>query len=146
MVRQIKLFLEGNFGAFQKMLDREMNKASKNMAYEEAAKYRDLLSSLDSMKERVKISEFKEEKLKTYIEANTKLQRLSEILGSKKPIRHIEAFDNSHLQGKQAVGGMVCFIDGQKYKAHYRRFKIKSALPETGGDDFLMMKECSIKT
>lgn len=145
MVKQIKLFLEGNFSAFQKMLESEMNKASKNIAYEEAAKYRDLLASLDSMKERVKISEFKEEKLKTYIEASTKLQRLSEILGSRKPIRHIEAFDNSHLQGKQAVGGMVCFVDGQKYKAHYRRFKIKSALPETGGDDFLMMKECVMR-
>ena len=40
---------------------------------------------------------------------------------------------------------MVCFVDGEKYKAHYRRFKIKSELPETGGDDFLMMKESVLR-
>jgi excinuclease ABC subunit C len=63
------------------------------------------------------------------------------VLGSKKIIRHIEAFDNSHFYGKNPVGGMVCFIDGEKYKPHYRRFKIKTSQPKKGADDFLMMRE-----
>ncbi|MDR1684463.1 MAG: excinuclease ABC subunit C, partial [Elusimicrobiota bacterium] len=68
-------------------------------------------------------------------------KRLSEVLGADKLIRHIEAFDNSHLSGKNPVGVAVCFIDGEKYKNHYRRFKIKSAQPRKGADDFLMMQE-----
>ena len=54
---------------------------------------------------------------------------------------HIEAFDNSHLFGREAVGCMVCYINGEKNHEHYRRFKIRSKLPERGGSDFTMMEE-----
>jgi excinuclease ABC subunit C len=40
---------------------------------------------------------------------------------------------------------MVCFIDGKKHHAHYRKFKIKSALPGTGNDDFLMIEEIVLR-
>lgn len=39
----------------------------------------------------------------------------------------IEAYDISHLSGKEAVGSMVVFINGQPAKSQYRLFKIKKA-------------------
>ena len=141
-VKRAEMFLEGNFSDFEKELKTEMELASKEMRYEDAAKCRDVISGMEHMKERVAVSEYKDDKLAHKMQAAEKLKRLSNILGSEKIIRHIEAFDNSHLYGKEPVGGMVCFVDGEKYKAHYRRFKIRSPLPQTGGDDFLMMREC----
>ena len=56
------------------------------------------------------------------------------------PPRRIEVYDNSHIQGSQAVGGMiVAGVDGFA-KAHYRKFNIKSE-ELTPGDDFAMMRE-----
>jgi excinuclease ABC subunit C len=52
--------------------------------------------------------------------------------------RHIECFDNSNLQGSNAVAAMVCFKDGIPSKNDYRRFKIKTVV---GIDDFSSMKE-----
>jgi excinuclease ABC subunit C len=118
-----------------------MRAAAKNLDFETAAKYRNFIEAAGHMKERVSISEYKGEKLQRKIAASEKIKRLSEVLNSDKLIRHVEAFDNSHLYGKHPVGGVVCFIDGEKYKAHYRRFKIQSVLPDKGADDFAMMNE-----
>lgn len=145
LAKRAGMFLGGNFISFEEDILKQMKSASKAMEYEKAAKFRDFYRALQHMRERIKVSRYHDEKLDRKIQAAEKLKRLSEVLGSPKIIRHIEAFDNSHLFGKQAVGAMVCFVDGEKYKAHYRRFKIKSELPETGGDDFLMMRECVLR-
>jgi excinuclease ABC subunit C len=42
-------------------------------------------------------------------------------------IRRIEAYDISHLSGKETVGSMVVFTNGQPNKSQYRLFKIKKA-------------------
>lgn len=42
-------------------------------------------------------------------------------------IRRIEAYDISHLSGKETVGSMVVFDDGRPNKSQYRLFKIKKA-------------------
>jgi excinuclease ABC subunit C len=51
---------------------------------------------------------------------------------------HIEAFDISNIQGRLAVGSMVCFIDGKSDTSKYRKFKIQTVI---GSDDFAMMYE-----
>lgn len=141
IARRAQLFLEGDFNNFLTEINAAMKSAAKDLNFEQAAKFRDFALAMEHMKERVKVSEYKADKLENKIAAAAKLKRLSEILGSDKIIRHIEAFDNSHLFGKQPVGAMVCFVDGEKYKAHYRRFKIKSEQPARGADDFMMMRE-----
>ncbi len=50
----------------------------------------------------------------------------------------IEAFDNSNLNGKNPVSGLVCFINGKPVKSKYRRFNIKTV---KGIDDFKSMEE-----
>lgn len=145
IARRAALFLRGDFASFKEDIIKQMRAAAKALEYEKAAQFRDFARAMEHMRERIKVSRYQDDKLDKKIQAAEKLKRLSEVLRSEKIIRHIEAFDNSHLYGRQAVGGMVCFVDGEKYKAHYRRFKIKSELPETGGDDFLMMKESVLR-
>ncbi|MCF3641525.1 excinuclease ABC subunit UvrC [Rhizobium sp. TRM95111] len=54
--------------------------------------------------------------------------------------RRIEIYDNSHIMGTNAVGGMVVAGPDGFVKGQYRKFNIKST-DITPGDDFGMMKE-----
>ncbi len=62
---------------------------------------------------------------------------LGETLGIPTPHR-IEAFDNSNLQGADAVAAMVTFIDGKPAKSDYRKYKIRTV---RGPDDYESMRE-----
>ena len=50
----------------------------------------------------------------------------------------IECFDNSNIQGADAVASCVVFIDGKPAKKEYRHFLIKDA---DGHDDYAQMRE-----
>ncbi len=52
----------------------------------------------------------------------------------------IEVYDNSHIQGAHAVGGMIVAGPEGFRKNEYRRFNIKST-ELTPGDDYAMMRE-----
>lgn len=52
--------------------------------------------------------------------------------------RRIEGYDISTIGGRDSVGSMVVFENGEPKRSAYRRFKINS---EEGPDDFGMMKE-----
>jgi len=68
------------------------------------------------------------------------LRELAEALGMPDNLlRRIEAYDNSNIQGRHAVGGMVVFEEGKPKKADYRRFKIE--MSEGEPNDFAMMFE-----
>jgi excinuclease ABC subunit C len=54
--------------------------------------------------------------------------------------RRIEVFDNSHIQGSNAVGAMIVAGPEGFRKNQYRKFNIKSA-ELTPGDDYGMMRE-----
>ena len=56
------------------------------------------------------------------------------------PPRRIEVYDNSHIQGTNAVGGMIVVGPEGMIKSQYRKFNIKGN-DITPGDDFGMMKE-----
>ena len=59
-------------------------------------------------------------------------------LNLEKVPRRLECFDLAHLQGQNAAAGLVVMEDCEWKKAHYRRFKIKTA---KGGDDYGGMRE-----
>lgn len=63
---------------------------------------------------------------------------LAEVLSIPGPVRRIEGFDISNIQGHGAVGSMVVFEDGLPKPDDYRKFKIRSI---KGPDDFAMMRE-----
>lgn len=65
------------------------------------------------------------------------LERLAEVLDLPEPPRRLEAYDISHIQGSDAVGSQVVFIDGLPAKQHYRRYRIRNPQVRPGhSDDF----------
>ena len=67
------------------------------------------------------------------------LESLRDNLGIKKHIGRIEAFDNSHLFGKNAVGAMVVYTSEGFDKKSYRKFNIDSKNVKLS-DDYGMMR------
>ena len=68
------------------------------------------------------------------------LKGLAEAFDLPEPPRRIEVYDNSHIQGTNAVGGMIVAGPEGMLKSQYRKFNIQGD-DITPGDDFGMMKE-----
>ncbi len=67
-------------------------------------------------------------------------REMAELFELEGPPDRIEIYDNSHIQGTNAVGAMVVAGPEGFRKGAYRKFNIKR--PETApGDDFAMMRE-----
>ncbi len=65
------------------------------------------------------------------------LEKLGNILHINPPYS-IELFDNSHLQGTNAIGAMVSFINGEPVRKNYRKYNIESYNKK---DDLSSMRE-----
>lgn len=65
------------------------------------------------------------------------LEELGNMLNISTPL-DIELYDNSHLQGTEAIGAMVKFINGVKVPSMYRKYKIRQ---ENKRDDLASMEE-----
>jgi excinuclease ABC subunit C len=73
--------------------------------------------------------------------AQTKLLAgVCEAFGLEAQPERIEVYDNSHIMGTNAVGGMIVAGPEGFQKSQYRKFNIKGT-DITPGDDFGMMKE-----
>ena len=66
------------------------------------------------------------------------MSELEEELSLPLPVRRMECYDISHIQGSNSVGSMVVFEEGQPKRSQYRRFKVKTV---EGVDDFESMRE-----
>ncbi|MDJ1178134.1 excinuclease ABC subunit UvrC [Roseofilum sp. BLCC_M91] len=70
------------------------------------------------------------------------LTDLAQILNLPAIPRRIEGYDISHLQGSNAVGSQVVFINGMPAKQYYRHYKIKNPTVQPGhSDDFASLAE-----
>jgi excinuclease ABC subunit C len=68
------------------------------------------------------------------------LDGMATTLGLPHPPKRIEVYDNSHIQGTNAVGAMIVAGPDGFIKNQYRKFNIKSE-GLTPGDDYAMMRE-----
>ncbi|MCT8971970.1 excinuclease ABC subunit UvrC [Microbaculum marinisediminis] len=68
------------------------------------------------------------------------LAGVAEAFGLDDAPRRVEVYDNSHIMGTNAVGGMVVAGPEGFEKGQYRKFNIKGA-DLTPGDDYAMMRE-----
>src|SRR6266567_516182 len=68
------------------------------------------------------------------------LDALGEAFALPRPPRRIEVYDNSHIQGTNAVGAMIVAGPEGFRKNQYRKFNIRSADLQPG-DDYGMMRE-----
>jgi excinuclease ABC subunit C len=142
-VHQISLFLGGKRKALENEIQSEMLKASEELRFEEAAKFKKQLEDIQYITQNFKrpqdyienpnlIEDNRQqtlEELKNYLHPYLKLPQA--------PVR-IECYDISNIQGKQAVGAMVVFSNAVPDKREYRKFKIR--VKDTP-DDYTMMKE-----
>jgi len=67
------------------------------------------------------------------------LAALGAAFGLAKAPRRVEVYDNSHIMGTNAVGGMIVAGKDGFMKSHYRTFNISA--DTIAGDDFGMMRE-----
>jgi len=67
------------------------------------------------------------------------LKKVGELFGLDNPPERIEVYDNSHIQGTNAVGAMIVAGPDGFIKNAYRKFNMKA--PLTPGDDYAMMRE-----
>ena len=68
------------------------------------------------------------------------LKDLAKALNIERKLNRIEVYDNSHIQGTNAIGGMIVSGPDGLEKSAYRKFNIKEPTAQTG-DDLAMMKE-----
>lgn len=66
------------------------------------------------------------------------ISSVQSVLKLKRPPNYIEGLDISNLQGDEAVGTIVSFIDGLPHRSGYRNYRIKAV---NGIDDYAMMTE-----
>lgn len=68
------------------------------------------------------------------------LEEIADLFELGEPPRRIEVYDNSHIQGTNAVGAMIVAGPEGFIKGAYRKWNIKRA-ETVPGDDFAMMRE-----
>ena len=141
LASRVTHFLKGDYEKLRASFKAGMARASSSLRYEDAAAYRDFLNAFAHMEERVSVGRLDPD----FIERSTGLTgavtALKEALGLTRPPSHIEAFDTSSLFGRQAVGSSVCFVNGERHTAHYRRYRIKFRNSPGGSDDLAMIEE-----
>lgn len=72
------------------------------------------------------------------------LEGLATLAGLDDPIERVEVYDNSHIGGTRAVGGMIVAGTEGFQKNQYRKFNIRTAIEggaESAGDDYAMTRE-----
>jgi excinuclease ABC subunit C len=127
LVSELKLFLSGKKKELIDLLSLKMRDAAAGQNYEEAARTRDRIEALGSVRsDRVSYG------------PRNELGELADILGLKSSLDTIETFDISNIMGTAAVGSMISFVKGKPNKDGYRKFKIRSV---EGIDDYGMMRE-----
>ncbi|MDX1979677.1 MAG: excinuclease ABC subunit UvrC [Bryobacteraceae bacterium] len=65
-------------------------------------------------------------------------EALREALNLEEPVKRVECFDISHIQGTDKVASMVVWEEGRMKKSDYRKFVIREV---EGNDDFASMRE-----
>lgn len=136
-IRRLVAVLEGKKSSLLKTLEREMKLLSQKERYEEAATVRDKIEALQAIFANAQALQ-RYVPLKGTADWNATEEWLRKAVGSKKRISRMEAYDISNIQGKEATGSMVVFIEGKPAKQFYRKFKIRIAGKP---DDFAMMRE-----
>lgn len=139
-IKKLSLILEGKRKTVLYSLKKEMAGLSLQNKFEEAAKVRDKISALEQVMAHTHVIE--DQKPKNQSLTNEKWIKteklLQEILQTQKPISKIECYDISNIQGTQAVGSMVVFVNGAPDKSQYKKFKIKM---ENKPNDIAMLGE-----
>lgn len=137
IITNFSRFLRSKRSAVLNDLNKQMAQAAENMQYEKAAQIRDEIRLIEDLDKRG-LPEIDVQPEAFAMDPADAVEKLQKVLHSTSPIRIIEGIDIAHIQGTDAVGSLVKFIDGRPFKAGYRRFKIKTAV---SSDDYAAIRE-----
>ncbi len=136
-IQRLKLFLEGNRKQLFAEMREEMQSAAKELKFEKAARLRDEIEMLETLRERGEIEKHEQPEV-FFIDPNKGLAGLQKILKLDQKPRNIEGVDIAHLGGNETVASLVQFLDGLPFKPGYRRFRIRDV---EGIDDYASIRE-----
>ena len=136
-IRALVRFLDGKQQTLLRDLRRKMEQAAAELRFEGAAKYRNQIQALEALAKRDLAGIFPVPEV-LGVDPREGLQQLEDLFHADTQLRTIEGIDISNLGPDEAVGSLVSFVDGQPFKAGYRRFRIKTV---TGQDDLAMIHE-----
>jgi len=145
--KNLMKILQGKRVRVLKNLRKEMKATSNSRNFEMAVKIRDQISALEKIMAHAKIFQpeviVKFRRSPEFDDSWRGIEKdLKKILRIKNKISRIEAYDVSNIQGQEATGSMVTFINGLPDKNFYRKFKIGVAGKP---NDIAMLKECLIR-
>ncbi|MBU4217202.1 excinuclease ABC subunit UvrC [Candidatus Parcubacteria bacterium] len=126
-IKQIVLFLDGGRSVLIKNYELRITKLEKELkkgdntdeqVQNELGKLKYELKNINNVLDHSKVLSLADKYAGDVVE-------LAKTLGLSRVPNRIEGYDISNLQGKEAVGSMVVFKDGEPDKNEYRKFKIK---------------------
>jgi excinuclease ABC subunit C len=148
-IARIKYFFEDKKKVLIEGLKSDMFKAASKKNFEKAAVLRDKIADLTYLAQKVDVEESTDEikfrQVKKQKQANALLDLITLIADPRLDIHSgfkIECYDISNIQGTNAVGSMIVFVDGVPEKSLYRKFRIKT---KGTPDDFAMHREVQIR-
>ncbi|MEL0095948.1 MAG: excinuclease ABC subunit UvrC [Planctomycetaceae bacterium] len=136
-IRRLQMVLDGKKTRLLQSMKKEMQKASANLKFEQAAKIRDEIKMLESLDRRGNLDTHEQPEV-FYTDPRKGMAGLRKVLGLDFEPRTIEGVDIAHLGGSETVASLVQFIDGLPFKPGYRRFRINDV---DGVDDFRSIYE-----
>jgi excinuclease ABC subunit C len=136
-IQRLRTFLEGNRKSLLKEMRAEMGQASADLKFEKAARLRDEIDMLESLRERGELEKHVQPEV-FFVDPKKGLAGLQKILKLPEQPRNIEGVDIAHLGGNETVASLVQFLDGLPFKPGYRRFRIRDV---EGIDDYASIHE-----
>lgn len=118
-LKQLIRYIEGSRKPIIRELENEMRLAAKMHDFENAALYRNKISDLKSLQQKIMFGD----KEFLDISKDRALSKLVDLLGLPKIPARIEGYDISHMGGTNVVASMVVFTNGVSDRANYRKFK-----------------------
>ena len=136
-IKRLRTFLEGGRKKLLNEMRAEMAEASKALRFEQAARLRDEIDSLERLNERGEIETHEQPEV-FYTDPKKGLAGLQKIFKLDERPRNIEGVDIAHLGGNETVASLVQFLDGLPFKPGYRRYRIREV---EGIDDYASIRE-----
>lgn len=136
-IARLKKFMASKRSVVLRQMSRDMEQASAELRFEDAAKLRDRIKAIESLALSGDVHEDVQPEV-FFVDPRQGLDKLAELLGLATPPRCMECIDIAHIQGEEMVGSLICFIDGRPFKNSYRRFRIKTV---EGVDDYAAIRE-----
>ena len=114
-IKRLRMFLDGKRQSLLKEMRAEMSQAAADLRFEKAARLRDEVKMLESLRERGDLEKHEQPEV-FYVDPKKGLSGLQKLFALDNQPRTIEGVDIAHLGGNETVASLVQFIDGLPFK------------------------------